>query len=106
QVEQGEKSTYPIPDFITRTANETNLTKQTIVEIFKRMSTEQKEKIFYNPEGWISTFLSEIRITLSDHIVDNIEFEIDENTEVYELDELFPIMVKQPQKELIEAGKA
>lgn len=106
QVEQAEKSTYPIPDFITRTANETNLTKQTIVEIFKRMSIEQKEKIFYNPEGWISTFLSEIRITLSDHIVDNIEFEIDENTEVYELDELFPVMVKQPQRELIEAGKA
>lgn len=106
QVEQAEKSTYPIPDFITRTANETNLTKQTIVEIFKRMNKEQKEKIFYNPEGWISTFLSEIRITLSDHIVDNIEFEIDENMEVYDLDTLFPEMVKQPQRELIEAGKA
>lgn len=106
QVEQAEKSTYPIPNFITRTANETNLTKQTVVEIFKRMNKEQKEKIFYNPEGWISTFLSEIRITLSDHIVDNIEFEIDENTELYELDTLFPEMVKQPQRELIEAGKA
>lgn len=106
QVEQAEKSTYPIPDFITRTANETNLTKKTIVDIFKRINKEQKEKIFYNPEGWISTFLSEIRITLSDHIVDNIEFEIDNNTEVYELDTLFPKMVKQPQRELIEAGTA
>lgn len=106
QVEQAEKSTYPIPDFITRTANETNLTKQTIVDIFKRISKEQKEKIFYNPEGWISTFLSEIRITLSDHIVDNIEFEIDDNTEIYDLDTLFPEMVKQPQRELIEAGEA
>lgn len=96
QVEQAEKSTYPIPDFITRTANETNLTKKTIVDIFKRINKEQTEKIFYNPEGWISTFLSEIRITLSDHIVDNIEFEIDDNTEVYELDTLFPEMVKQP----------
>ncbi|ALS83885.1 type III restriction endonuclease subunit R [Bacillus subtilis subsp. subtilis] len=106
QVEQAEKSTYPIPDFITRTANETNLTKKTIVDIFKRINKEQTEKIFYNPEGWISTFLSEIRITFSDHIVDNIEFEIDDNTEVYELDTLFPEMVKQPQRELIEAGKA
>lgn len=106
QVEQAEKTTYPIPDFITRTANETNLTKKTIVEIFKRMNKEQKERIFYNPEGWISEFLSQIRITLSDHIVDNIEFEIDENTEVYDLDELFPEMVKQPQRELIEAGRA
>ncbi|WP_191559385.1 DEAD/DEAH box helicase family protein [Metabacillus idriensis] len=106
QVEQAEKSTYPIPDFITRTASETNLTKQTIIEIFKRISNEQKEKIFYNPEGWISTFLSEIRIILSDHIVDNIEFDIEDNTEVYELDTLFPEMVKQPQRELIEAGKA
>ncbi|MEK4086087.1 restriction endonuclease [Psychrobacillus sp. FSL K6-1415] len=106
QIEQTEKTTYPIPDFISRTANETNLTKKTIVEIFKRLTTEQKEKIFYNPEGWISTFLNEIRITLSDHIVRNIEFEIDDNTEVYELDTLFPNMVKQPQRELIEAGIA
>lgn len=106
QVEQSEVSTYPITDFITRTANETNLTKQTIVEIFKGLKEGQKEKIFYNPEGWISTFLSEIRITLSDHIVENIEFEIDDNMEAYELDTLFPEMVKQPQRELIEAGKA
>lgn len=106
QKEQSEKTTYPIPDFITRTANETNLTKKTIVEIFKRMYSKQKEKIFYNPEGWISTFLSEIRISLSDHIVDNIEYEIDENVELYNADELFPEMVKQPQRELIEAGKA
>lgn len=70
------------------------------------MSNAQKEKIFYNPEGWISTFLSEIRITVSNHIVDNIEFEIDENIEVYDLDTLFLEMVKQPQRELIEAGKA
>lgn len=106
QVEQAEKTTYPIPDFITRTANETKLTKKTIVEMFKRMKNEQKEKIFYNPESWISEFLSQIRITLSDHIVDNIEFEIDENTDVYEVDELFPIELKQPQRELVEAGIA
>lgn len=106
QIEKSEKTTYPIPDFITRTANETNLTKKTIGEIFKKISSEQKEKIFYNPEGWISTFLNEIRITLSDHIVENITFEIDNNSEVYELDTLFPDMVKQPQRELIEAGKA
>ncbi|WP_193063729.1 DEAD/DEAH box helicase family protein [Oceanobacillus oncorhynchi] len=106
QKEQSENTTYPISDFITRTANETNLTKKTIVEIFKRMDSKQKEKIFYNPEGWISTFLSEIRISLSNHIVDNIEYEIDENVEQYDADELFPKMVKQPQRELIEAGKA
>ena len=106
QVEQGEKSVYPIPDFITRTANETKLTKKTIVEIFKRMSNKQKERIFYNPEGWISEFLNQIRITLSDHIVDNIEFEIDQNTEIYDSEELFPEMVKQPQRELVEAGIA
>jgi type III restriction enzyme len=106
QIEQADKTTYPIPDFITRTANETKLTKKTIVEIFKGMRTEQKEKIFFNPEGWISEFLSQIKITLSDHIVDNIEFEIDENVEIYDSEELFPEMVEQPQRELIEAGVA
>ena len=106
QIEQADKTTYPIPDFITRTANETKLTKKTIVEIFKGIREEQKEKIFFNPEGWISEFLSQIKITLSDHIVDNIEFEIDENVEIYDSEELFPEMVKQPQRELIEAGVA
>ncbi|TGV18245.1 type III restriction endonuclease subunit R, partial [Mesorhizobium sp. M00.F.Ca.ET.186.01.1.1] len=99
-------TTYPIPDFITRVANETNLTKKTVLEIFKRMNKEQKEKIFYNPEGWVSEFLSQIRIILSDHVVENIDFEIVEDKDVYDLDELFPDVVKQPQRELIEAGEA
>lgn len=106
QIEQADKTTYPIPDFITRTANETKLTKKTVVEIFKGIRTEQKEKIFFNPEGWISEFLSQIKITLSDHIVDNIEFEIDDNVEIYDAEELFPEIIKQPQRELIEAGVA
>ncbi|MGG1676875.1 DEAD/DEAH box helicase family protein [Neobacillus sp. NRS-1170] len=106
-LEQADKTTYPIPDFITRTANETYLTKKTVLDIFKRISKEKIEKIFYNPEGWISTFLSQIRIALSDHIVENIDFQIDENKEIYDdVDALFPKMVKHPQRELIESGVA
>lgn len=106
QIEQADNTTYPIPDFITRTANETKLTKKTVVEIFREMKREQKERIFYNPEGWISEFLAQIKITLSDHIVNHIEFEIDEDAEIYDAEELFPKIVKQPQRELIEAGVA
>lgn len=103
---EAEKTKYPIPDFISRVANETYLTKKTVLEIFKRMSTGQKEKIFYNPEGWISEFLSQIRITVSDHIVENIDFEIIDNKNVYNIEELFPQIVKYPQRELVPAGKA
>jgi type III restriction enzyme len=103
---EAEKTKYPIPDFISRVANETNLTKKTVLEIFKRMNKEKKEQIFYNPEGWISTFLSQVRITLSDHVVENIEFEIIDNGEVYDVEELFPEVVKHPQRELVPAGKA
>ncbi|WP_298829948.1 DEAD/DEAH box helicase family protein [uncultured Planococcus sp.] len=106
QIEQGDKTKYSVPDFINRTAEEIKLTKKTIVEIFKRMKLEQKELIFFNPEGWISEFLSQIRITLSDHIVENIEFEFDSQTEIYDTEELFPQLVKQPQRELIDAGIA
>ncbi|REB11151.1 type III restriction endonuclease subunit R [Sporosarcina sp. BI001-red] len=106
EIEETKNNTYPVPDFITRTANETKLTKSTIVAIFKGISSKQQEKVFLNPEGWISEFLSQIRITLSDHIVDNIEFEIDEDTDLYNSEELFPEMVKQPQRELIDAGSA
>lgn len=106
RIELSDKTIYPIPDFITRVANETNLTKKTVLEIFKRMNVEQKKKIFYNPEGWISEFLTQIRITLSDHIVENIDFEFVDEKDVYDLDELFPGILKQPQRELIDAGSA
>lgn len=106
QIEISSDTVYPISDFITRTANETNLTKKTILEIFKKMKKAQQEKIFSNPEGWINEFLSQIRITLSDHIVKNIEFEIDEGSKFYDIEELFPIEIQQPQRELIEAGRA
>lgn len=106
RVVESEKTQYPIPNFIDRVANETYLTKGTILEIFKRIKTEQKEKIFYNPEGWISEFLSQIRITLSDHVVDNIDFELKEDQDVYDLDKLFPEIVNHSQRELVVAGKA
>lgn len=105
-IESSDKTAYPIPDFITRVSNETNLTKITVLEIFKRMRKDQKEKIFYNPEGWISEFLSQIRIILSDHVVENIDFEFVDDKDVYDLDELFPDVLKQPQRELVEAGIA
>lgn len=106
QKQVSDKTVYPIPDFITRVANETNLTKKTVLEIFKRMNPNQKEKIFYNPEGWISEFLTQIRIVLSDHVVENINFEFADDNIVYNLDELFPDTLKQPQRELVEAGTA
>ena len=106
RIVEAEKTNYPIPDFISRVANETYLTKKTILEIFKRMNLTQKEKIFYNPEGWISKFLSQIRITVSDHVVENIDFEIVDDGEVYDMGELFPEVVPHTQRELVPAGKA
>jgi type III restriction enzyme len=106
RIVESEKTKYPIPDFISRVANETYLTKKTVFEIFKKMNLVQKEKIFYNPEGWISEFLSQIRITLSDHVVDNIDFEIMDDSDVYDIEELFPNIVNHPQRELVPAGKA
>ncbi|MBY0596486.1 restriction endonuclease [Bacillus bingmayongensis] len=105
-VTQTEKTVYSIPDFITRVANETYLKRKTVLEIFKRMSQKQKEQIFYNPEGWISEFLAQIRVTLSDHIVENIDFEFTKEKNFYDLDDLFPEVVKQPQRELIRSGSA
>lgn len=106
RVLESEKIKYPIPDFISRVADETYLTKKTVLEIFKRMKTEQKEKIFYNPEGWISEFLSQIRITFSDHVVKNIEFEVGDESDVYDLENLFPEVVNHSQRELVPSGKA
>lgn len=97
---------YPLFDIIGRVAAETNLTRKTVLEIFKGIDSRQKETLLKNPEGWTGHFLTITKNVLCDHIAERIVFVPAANDEVaYEdCEELFPPATKIPQKELIGSG--
>jgi len=95
---------YPVFNLIERTARETDLTRPTINTIFRRMRADKKEALLKNPEGFAGVFISEIRNTLADHIVERLEFVVAAASGATTLEELFPPTVRFPQRELVEAG--
>ena len=120
QSEQGQKiiergklsptETYPIFNLIDRAAKETGLTRPTVNRIFKSLSTRTQEGIFQNPEGFAGVFITLIKETLANHIVDHIEFFLLEKGNLNDwgrdIDDMFPPSKEHPQKELVPASKA
>jgi len=104
QYRQEAQSTYPVFNFIQRAADVTHLKKNTLVEIFKGMKKEQKEKIFKNPEGFTSVFIDTIKNTLADHIAENIEYSLTKDLMEYTAEDIFPETRRHPQKELVEGS--
>ena len=103
QYRQEAQTTYPVFNFIQRAEEATHL-KNTLVGIFKGLSTEVKEKIFKNPEGFTSVFIDTIKNTLADHIADKVEYTLTEELMDYPAEEIFPESRKFPQKELVEGA--
>ncbi len=99
------QDTYPVFNLIDRAAKETNLTRATLNRIFQGMAVEKKSVLLRNPEGFASTFITEIKLVTMQHIADNIEFTVNAKTLSYEKEELFPPKNSLAQKELIESGQ-
>jgi len=102
---QGKSTTYPVFNVIERVVKETDLTRPTIIKIFKGMNEEKKKYIFKNPEGFTNTFISVIKNILAQHIADRIEYQIITNAENFEVEEIFPESKKFPQRELLEGNR-
>ncbi|MCO6446064.1 MAG: DEAD/DEAH box helicase family protein [Ignavibacterium album] len=99
------KTTYPIFNVIERIKKETDLTRPTIIKIFKGIKDEKKKYIFRNPEGFTSVLINSIKNTLSQHIADRIEYSVDGDKINFEVEEIFPALKKYPQKEILEGNK-
>ncbi|MFZ5517678.1 MAG: DEAD/DEAH box helicase family protein [Candidatus Zhuqueibacterota bacterium] len=95
------QQTYPVFNLIDRTIRETNLTRPTILRIFKKLSIQQKNQIFKNPEGFANKFITTIKDLLADHIAENVQYSLKEGLEDYDIEAIFPPSQKFPQKELI-----
>jgi type III restriction enzyme len=92
---------YPVPNLIDRTSKETQLTKPTVLKIFKGLRDDKKEYIFKNPEGFTSIFITQVNNQLANHIAEKIEYELSKDVEEYDIEKIFPSEKKFPQKELL-----
>ncbi len=107
RAEEVSTSNQPIFNLIDRAAKETGLTRQTINQVFKGVRDDYKELFLKNPEGFGNLFISTLKESLADHIVQHLEFTFDHGAfEEFELETLFPQEKDFPQKELESAGKA
>lgn len=100
------QTTYPVFNIIDRTMQETNLTRRTILSIYKRLDERIKKSVFKNPEGFTSLFSKTIRDILANHVADRIQYTLKEGLEAYEMEAVFPAQQKFPQKELLEGSDA
>ena len=102
---QSPGTRYPVFNLIDRAARETGLTRPTVNRIFKGMHDSKKKSIFKNPEGFAGVFITEIRNALADHVVERLEFVLEEGTDARDLETLFPPKKRYPQRELHDAGE-
>ena len=96
---------YPVFNLIDRVARELELTRPTINRVFRGMRDEKKRNIFKNPEGFAGVFITELRNALADHVTRHIRFVATSDITYSDPDELFPGLMRYPQKEIVPAGE-
>lgn len=100
------QTTYPVFNVIDRAMKETNLTRKTVLQIFKGLDERIKASIFKNPEGFTSIFIKTIRAVLASHVAENIQYTLKDGFEAFDVEAIFPEQQKFPQKELLAGSEA
>ena len=99
-----------IPKFnlFQRAADATNLTRKTIIEIFKKCDEKVQMEFIKNPEGFSRLFITTLKEVLTNHIVEEIEYEpTGSYMDIHDKkDELFPEEKEFPSKELVPADES
>jgi type III restriction enzyme len=93
---------YPVFNIVDRAARELGMTRATVNEVFRGLSSEVKQKIFTNPEGFANVFIATLRDVLADHVTERIAFERAEDVMYQDPDELFPEEEHYPQREVVD----
>jgi len=100
------QSGYPVFNIIERASKELGLTRSTLLKIFKGIPKKKKDNIFKNPEGFSGVFITVIKESLADHIASRIEYNINKDLNLAELEKVFPPKRKHAQKEMINGSKS
>ena len=95
---------FAVFNLVDRLAKATGLTKATCLKIFKRTG-ENRNKVFQNPDSFTNKLIEITRNVLADHVAENIEFLVADDSSGYELDKLFPEEISLVQYETVKSPK-
>ena len=90
----------PKCNIIEMAAKEVNLTKKTVLAIFKGMKKEKINDFMKNPNGFTGQFISVLREVVANHIACNIEYKKADGPINSDVESLFPVMEEYSKDEL------
>ena len=93
----------PKCNIVEMAEKEVNLTKKTVLAIFKGLKAEKISDFMKNPNGFTGQFISVLKEVVANHIACNIEYEKADGPINSDVDSLFPIQEDYPVTELVEA---
>lgn len=93
----------PKCNIVEMAAKEINLTKKTVLAIFKGLKAEKISDFMKNPNGFTGQFISVLKEVVANHIACNIEYEKADGPINKDVDSLFPLQEEYPITELVEA---
>ncbi|MBE6359906.1 MAG: hypothetical protein E7059_00445 [Treponema bryantii] len=93
----------PKCNIVEMAAKEINLTKKTVLAIFKGLKAEKISDFMKNPNGFTGQFISVLKEVVANHIACNIEYEKADGPINKDVDSLFPLQEEYPITELVDA---
>lgn len=94
----------PKCNIVARAAKEVNITRKTILKIFKSLNPSKIDDFMKNPEGFTTQFITILREVVANHIAKNIEYSKADGNINDDKNMLFPAMEVHPTTELVEAN--
>lgn len=92
----------PKCNIIEMAAKEVNITKKTVLSIFKGLKIEKINDFMKNPYGFAGQFITVLKEVVADHIACNIEYEKADGPINKDIDSLFPIQEDYSKDELVD----
>lgn len=101
-IDELEYPDVPKCNIVEMAAKEVNLTKKTVLAIFKGMKPEKINDFMKNPNGFTGQFISVLKEVVANHIACNIEYEKADGPINKDVDSLFPIQEVYSKDELVD----
>lgn len=98
---EGNHDRFKVFNVIDKLEKATSLTKATCFKIFDAIPSDKANKVFRNPEGFTNKLIEITKNCLGNHISENVEFTVTDDSIERDLEELFPPEMEYVQNEII-----
>lgn len=93
----------PKCNIVEMASKEVNLTRKTVLAIFKGLKQEKIDEFMKNPNGFTGQFIAVLKEVVANHIACNIEYTKADGPINNDIDTLFPVEEVHPITELVDA---